>query len=380
MLENNLCEFPHRASFGLVKRSAGAPSTMSLPDFEDAPRPSRAPSALLEMVLPNIQDGIVVCDAAGLVVLANARAKQLAQQDPENRLIERFEDIWGHLVNSDGTRMGAEQWPLTRALRGETVSCEACRLLQPSGPAFDILFSANPLLDLAGRVIGAVATLTDVTRQKCTETLQHEQAMERERSRMATHIHDTVSQSLTAITLQLQAAAREIHQDSDAAGGYLQRATSVARDTLAELRRCIWTLSHESLEGEDLAEALSFLAERFFTGTPVRLELSLQPETGVLPREIRHEMLWISKEALANVLKHAHATRVHIELLCGSKEVHLRINDNGQGFRPTPVLNGGSFGLMSMRKRAERLGGTIAVDSQPGNGTCVLAVVPCVAH
>jgi signal transduction histidine kinase len=155
---------------------------------------------------------------------------------------------------------------------------------------------------------------------------------------------------------------------------------SVARDTLADLRRCIWTLSHESLEGEDLAEALSFLAERLFASTPVELKLSLQPETNALPRQIRHEILWISKEALANVLKHAHATKVHIELLYGNNDVQLRIDDNGQGFGPIRLPRNGSFGLISMRKRAERLGGRIAVVSHPRRGTRVVATVPCPHH
>ena len=90
------------------------------------------------------------------------------------------------------------------------------------------MFSATPILGLAGRIIGAVATLTDITTLKRDEAFLHEQALERERSRMATHIHDTVSQSLTAITLQLQAAERELPQNREMAGVCMQRAVSVA--------------------------------------------------------------------------------------------------------------------------------------------------------
>jgi signal transduction histidine kinase len=68
---------------------------------------------------------------------------------------------------------------------------------------------------------------------------------------------------------------------------------------------------------------------------------------------------------------------VHIELLCGKKDVQLRVGDDGQGFGQARVPNAkGSFGLISMRKRAERLGGTVVVVSQPGKGTRVVAVVP----
>lgn len=338
-------------------------------------------SASMEMVLSQVKDGIVVCDLEGLIVLANPGAKQLARQDPEGKPLDLSEEIWGELLDYDGARVSAEEWPLAKALRGESIAYKECRLVRPNG-CIDILFSASPIVDLARRIVGAVATLTDISQQKRQEAIQQEQALERERSRMATHIHDTVSQSLTAIVLQLQAAEREVRQSPDTARIYLQRAISVARDSLADLRRCIWTLSHESLEGEDLAESLSFLAEQLVTSTPVELKLSLQREADTLPREIRHEILWISKEALANVLKHAQATKVHIELLCGNKEVQLRVDDNGQGFGPIRRLrNGkGSFGLISMRKRAQRLGGTVAIDSQPGKGTRVVAIVPCFQH
>jgi signal transduction histidine kinase len=338
----------------------------------------RMQSAAMEMVLPQVKDGIVVCNREGLIVLANLGAKQLAQQDPEGKLVYLSEDIWGELFDHNGSHMVAEEWPLRKALRGESIAYQECRLVRRDGCAFDILFSASPIIDLARRIVGVVATLTDITQQKREEAIQREQSLERERSRMATHIHDTVSQSLTAITLHLQAAEREVQEGSRTAGIYLQRAITVARDTLADLRRCIWMLSHESLEGEDLAEALSFLAERLCTATPLKLELSLQPETDSLPREIRHEMLWISKEALANVLKHAEATTVRVELLCGEKEVQLHIDDNGRGFGPGRLSSAsGSFGLISMRKRAQRLGGTVVVESQPGRGTRVVAVVPC---
>ncbi len=337
-------------------------------------------SASMEMVLAEIKDGIVVCDAQGLIVLANASAKQLAAQGLEGKPLHQCEEIWGELFDLDGSYIAPDEWPLKQALRGESISYKECRLVRSSASAFDILFSASPIVDFERRIVGAVATFTDITRQKRNEELQHEQSLERERSRMATHIHDTVSQSLTAITLQLQAAELELHQNSDNAGMCLQRAIGVARNSLADLRRCIWTLSHESLEGEDLAEALAFLAERLFTSTPVELKLSLQRESAALPREIRHEILWISKEALANVLRHAQATKVHIELFCGKKEVQLRVDDNGQGFGPIRPLHNGSFGLISMRKRAERLGGSIAVVSHPGRGTRVVAIVPCPLH
>jgi len=336
-------------------------------------------SAAIEMAFRQLKDAILVCDTQGVIVLTNASARVLTRRDqnPDGKRMEFAEDIWGELLDRNGSRIVAEKWPVMRALGGESVSYEECRLVRPDG-GVDILFSASPIRGSAGVVVGAVATLTDVSTLKRDDAFLQEQVLERERSRMATHIHDTLSQSLTAITLQLQAAERELQPNQEVAGIYMQRAVAVARETLADLRRCIWTLSHETLEGDDLAEALSFLAERLFDATPVELKLSVQRESGTLPHEIRHEILWIGKEAMANILKHAHATKVEIELTCGTKKVQLCIDDNGHGFQPIRWLRNkkGSFGLISMRKRAERLGGTLEIDSQPGRGTRVLAVVP----
>jgi signal transduction histidine kinase len=360
-----------------VKQVAGHSNLESFMNLEGSSSASQVHSASMEMILPQVIDAIVVCDDRGLIVLANAGAKQLAKVDPEGTTVKLAENIWGELFDFNGCHIAPEEWPLMRALRGETTSYLECRLVRPDGSACDILFSARPIADLAKRIVGAVATLTDISQHKRAEASQHEEALERERSRMATHIHDTVSQSLTAIMLQLRAAELELYGNLKTVEVYLQRATSVARDSLADLRSSIWTLSHESLETEDLSEALSFLAKQLFAATPVALELSLQQEGSTLPREVRHEILWISKEALANVMKHAKATKVHIELLCGKKDVQLRVGDDGQGFGQARVPNAkGSFGLISMRKRAERLGGTVVVDSQPGKGTRVVAVVP----
>ena len=158
---------------------------------------------------------------------------------------------------------------------------------------------------------------------------------------------------------------------------HLRSAQDVAQDGLGETRRSIWTLSQESLQGQDLAQALSLLAQQFFSATAVKLKLSLQQEPYSLSPEVRRELIRIGREALANVLKHAKATRVCLALFYTDREVHLRVHDNGRGFATSglPHANGG-YGLTSMSRRAESLGGKIDVCSYPGRGTRVVARVP----
>ena len=334
-------------------------------------------SAFLELILRQIPEGVIVCDARGTIVLANPALKQLAQLDPEGQSLDFVQSIWGELLDVNGAHIAADDWPLMRALRGQYTNGKECRLINLGGSCSDLVFNACPIHDVSGEIVGAVATLTDIAHQKHAEWQLREQLLEKQRTNMAADIHDTVSQSLAAIVLQLRAAEIEMPRSLEMAQGHLRSAQDAAQDGLRETRRFIWTLSQESLQGQDLAQALSLLAQQFFTATPVKLKLSLQQEPHALSPDARRELIKIGREALANVLKHAKATKVCLALLYTDREVQLRVHDNGRGF-VTPGLPhaDGGYGLTSMSRRAESLGGRIDVCSYPGRGTRVVARVP----
>lgn len=334
-------------------------------------------SVFLELILRQIPEGVIVCDGRGTIVLANPAVRQLAQLDPEGESLDLIQSIWGELLDVNGAHIAAEDWPLMRALRGQYTNGKECRLINLGGSCSDLIFNACPIQYASGEIVGAVATLTDIAHQKHAEWQLREEMLEKQRSSMAADIHDTVSQSLTAIVLQLRAVEIEMPKSLEMAQKYLHTAQDVARDSLRETRRSIWTLSQESLQGQDLAQALSLLAEQFFTATSVKVKLSLQQEPHSLSPDARRELIRIGREALANVLKHAKATKVRLALLYTDREVHLRVHDNGRGFATPglPHANGG-YGLTSMSRRAESLGGKIDVCSYPGRGTRVVARVP----
>jgi signal transduction histidine kinase len=334
-------------------------------------------SAFLELILRQIPDGVIVSDRQGTIILANPAAKQFAQLDPEGQSLDVVQSIWGELLDVNGAHIAAEDWPLMRALRGQYTNGKECRLVNLVGNCSDLVFNACPIHDVSGEIVGAVATLTDIAHQKHAEWQLREEMLEKQRSSMAADIHDTVSQSLTAIVLQLRAVEIEMPKSLEMAQKYLHTAQDVARDSLRETRRSIWTLSHESLQGQDLAQALSLLAEQFFTATSVKVKLSLQQEPHFLSPDARRELIRIGREALANVLKHAKATKVRLVLLYTNREVRLYVDDNGCGFATPgrPHATGG-YGLTSMSRRAESLGGKIDLCSYPGRGTRVVARVP----
>src|SRR5580658_5067136 len=220
-----------------------------------------------------------------------------------------------------------------------------------------------------------------------------------ERQRMAREIHDTLAQGLTGIITQLQAAEHAI-EDPAAWRRHFDAATRLARDSLSEARRSVHELRPEPLETARLSDALADVAGRWseLHGIPVQVTttgtvLPMRPEAEVA-------LLRTAQEALANVAKHAHATRVGVTLSYLDNEVALDVRDDGQGFDPHQLVpdaggrratireaNGspapaagepasGGFGLVAMRQRIEGLSGTLQVESEPGFGTGISACVP----
>ncbi|MCS7475558.1 sensor histidine kinase [Umezawaea endophytica] len=199
-----------------------------------------------------------------------------------------------------------------------------------------------------------------------------------ERERMAREIHDTLAQGLTGIVSQLRAAE---HAGDDPAGwrGHVATATDLARESLSDARRSVHALRPEPLRTARLSEALAGVAERWSAthGIPVRVVTTgtarpVRPEAEVA-------LLRIAQEALANVAKHARATRVGVTLSHLERETALDVRDDGTGFDTTargPSAGGGGFGLIAMRQRIEGLSGTLLVESEPGGGTGISARVP----
>ncbi|MFI6520912.1 sensor histidine kinase [Spirillospora sp. NPDC050679] len=181
-----------------------------------------------------------------------------------------------------------------------------------------------------------------------------------ERRRLAAEIHDTIAQGLTGIITQLQAAEENEH---------VRRATDLARESLREARRSVRDLAPTHLEHDTLPTALKKI-------TDGRAHLTVTGTAEPLHDELEAALLRIAQEALANAARHAHAERVGVTLSYMDDEVTLDIRDDGRGFdRPS-----GGFGLTAMRERAERVAGTLEIESEPGRGTAVSARVPLIRH
>jgi signal transduction histidine kinase len=200
-----------------------------------------------------------------------------------------------------------------------------------------------------------------------------------ERQRMAREIHDTIAQGLTGIITQLEAVeqARERPEDWQR---HLNNAARLARESLSEARRSVEASRPESLENAPLPEALAEVARQWSAMNGVAAQFRMTGEPVQLHPEVEVTLLRTAQEALANVAKHAHASRAGLTLSYMGDVVVLDVRDNGVGFE---VANGAGrrgagFGLIAMRQRVNRVAGTLDIESEPGGGTAISARVPAI--
>ncbi|MFJ4771299.1 sensor histidine kinase [Streptomyces uncialis] len=260
-----------------------------------------------------------------------------------------------------------------------------------------LLLANNVLLTVVGRLAEqeeersrARATTITALRQALDENAAlhaqllvqaREAGIADERRRLAAEIHDTLAQGLTGIIAQLQVVANA--PDPAAAHAHLDRAADLARHSLGEARRSVQNLAPVGLAHDALPQALRKTVDRWGEGTGVRADFTLTGTAEGLHAEVSATLLRIAQEALSNTSKHASASRVGVTLSFMDDEVALDVRDDGKGFDPLtpPERTGtGGFGLDGMRARAERIAGSLSVESEPGYGTAVSARVPLVRH
>lgn len=200
-----------------------------------------------------------------------------------------------------------------------------------------------------------------------------------ERQRLAGEIHDTLAQDLASIVMHLEAAESRLDHDAGGVAFHLSAARQTARDGVNEARRMVHALRPEILAGGDLDEALRQVANRWSERAGVAAAFSVNGQPPDLDRTSEVVLLRGLQEALANIQKHAAATRVTITLSNLDDEVILDIRDNGRGFdlaAPRLAEDGHGVGLATMRERIAEAGGSLAVESAPGEGTALALMLP----
>jgi signal transduction histidine kinase len=202
-----------------------------------------------------------------------------------------------------------------------------------------------------------------------------EERLLEERTSWAMHIHDGLTQAVTSAVLEIQSLRHRIETDPAEAIEALSQVEGAIRQDLQEIRQVLFEL-HEGRKNAaagrepTLAALVHELVERW--KLPARI--SIQGDVDHVPHEVAEAAHAIIAEALANAAKHSGSADVAVRVRANAHELQIEVEDRGRGM--SPVDDEMHFGLHLMRTRAEKLGGSIEIGSNPGPGTRVVAVLP----
>jgi signal transduction histidine kinase len=205
-------------------------------------------------------------------------------------------------------------------------------------------------------------------------------AQEAERQRIARDLHDETGQSLTAIGMGLRGLSGKLSPRNKEAFGTLHKLETLTADSLKELQRLISDLRPSHLDDLGLCAALRWYANKIQEHSTISVRVDIVGEERELDDAMKIAIFRIIQESLNNIIKHSQASHVNIYLQFEEKNVRINVRDNGIGFDLDQAkqtrTSRPSLGLAGMEERAALLGGTVIVQSRPGYGTEVEALIP----
>ncbi len=237
-------------------------------------------------------------------------------------------------------------------------------------------FRAIVAASILGLVSGSVYYVSTQNLQRQLASLRQQEALERERARIARDLHDQLGANLTQVALlgELAETDKDLPQEVEA---HARQISQTARETTHALDEIVWTVnpSNDTLDG--LINYICKYAQEYFALAGLRYRLDVPPKlpnTPISP-ELRHNVFLAAKECVNNIVKHAQASSAWLRLHLNDHRFTLEIEDNGKGIDPEAEKKGRS-GLRNMRKRMEDVGGEFSVTPGGEGGTRIRLTAP----
>jgi PAS domain S-box-containing protein len=272
-----------------------------------------------------------------------------------------------------------QEWQLQmqRVLEsGEPTPAAETQRLARDGRVIPVVRSASPLSDGHGNMIGLLDTLTDITVLKQLDEESRALAQVRERDLIAMDLHDGLIQGLYAVLLTLDARQRGLDPAHLMAKDALKSARTDIEQVIDETRSYLFDLRAREFAPRDLGSGLRLLADGVRLNGDIAVELSFDPGVeSLLQPEARGHLLYLVREATSNVLRHARASSLKIDVARSEGRIMLSVVDDGIGFSmPNRPQRG--RGLRNMAERARLVGGRLDVETGNGRGTRLTVDLP----
>lgn len=271
---------------------------------------------------------------------------------------------------------------------GETIN------FRKNGEEYYLEWHISPIRNRRGKITHFVSVQRDVTErilaQEISEKLKQQTArtaaivvtQEEERRRIAKELHDGLGQMLVAAKFNLEILQERLNEPESVKR--LNEVKDVLNNVMNETRRISYNLMPSVLEDFGLGPALNFLCEQVAQTNNIPINFHTHDTLGRLPVSMEIGLYRIAQEALNNIVQHAQARQVNVQVFLKKKRIRMIIEDDGKGFTvktsPMRMFTQSGNGLFNMRERAESLGGTFFIHSQPGYGTEIVVEAPISNH
>jgi len=320
-------------------------------------------------------DGIVISDAGGTIVMVNRQTEEMfgyASGELTGMHIDALIPRELHPRHADHRRRYYES-PSVRPM-GAGLELVALRRDETRMP---VEISLSPIEQEEGKlVIAVVRDISDRRRlEEERERLLAETETQRERERIAMDLHDGIIQSIYAVSLGLEAVMTDVEEHPADARRSIDRAMTQLEEVIQDTRSYIFSLRPPRID-DDIAQSLSTLADDFRVNSLIETSLWIDARMPPIDTGRSLAMFHVAQEALNNARKHGRPTSVGIRVECCDGRLVMEVRDNGAGFdtaRETPATH---RGLRNMAARAEAAGGTLAIESAPGEGTKIRFELP----
>ncbi len=198
---------------------------------------------------------------------------------------------------------------------------------------------------------------------------------EEEQIRIAREVHDELGQALTGLKLQLTWLASRMPRRSKLLQGKARSMAAHIDETIQTIRRIATELRPGLLDTAGLLAALEWQANQFQMQTGIACAVKTEMQETLWDQDLNTAFFRVFQEALTNVIRHAHATKVEVRLAEDDGQVVLAVKDNGRGISEAEIHNTKSIGLLGMRERVALLGGTLRIEGRRGQGTTLTASI-----
>jgi PAS domain S-box-containing protein len=328
-------------------------------------------------VMADITPSLVwMCNPQGEITYLNEQ--RLAFTGPDANA--GYGDSWMDYVHPDDRRNVQDVF--SQALGERRTFSNEYRLRRSDGVYRWMFDVASPRLNGDGSFAGFIGSAIDVTDQKVAQQALEKvsgqliEAQENERRRIARDLHDDICQRLALLSMELDQANRSVNESPDAAKLRLKE----IRQHCSEIAGDVQSLSHElhssRLDYLGIVAAIRGFCHEFSKQHEVRIELTDRNVPADLSREVSLCLFRVTQEALHNAVKYSGVSQYIVDLTATEEEIQLAVSDSGRGFDVEPVRGNRGLGLVSMQERIHLVHGRLYVESEPGKGTKIFAVVP----